>query len=590
MLRSALRTSLPRPALNRLPTRSLQRAPLLTRPLSTSRSTYPGCGSPLCPLAQLGKTYIEYRAAEVKHPRFPAAICITTSRYSARYFHHTPPVQALPMLPLIGLLKTSTALELVRTAARIALTFLPIMWFKNMRVNKMLKKAEASGDKEMVEKIKAKMAVKRFKEKTIFFNVLLFIPVIIFWLTILASMERTPLTGRWRLILLSPEEEEEISSQLAGAGWYKAVADILSQEEGTTPALLPPNDWRMNWVRDTLRQLESVIPLLQREHELEAKWLECEPEDVPLPPPADFPLRPRPRASEMVRNFAELSCGRRAPPSPHGIPGPPYSLVVVDKPGSSNAFSYGFGPDGGGGIVVFSGFIDDVLRKHPFPEPPAVERSWWSSLLGLPGSSTPRQPPTPTREQTEELAILLAHELSHLILSHHLETLSSGSIIWPGVISIMTDVVRAVMFPVTMLFGPFVNDALAGVGKLGSGQLTELTQYCTSQKQEVEADVVSARLLAHAGFDPRAAVRFWEDRQETERTAECSPKRAQDVVARAEWERTSLPMRWVGNTHPMHVVRVERLKAELHQWEIQREAARLRLRQQSERLAAQRDG
>lgn len=41
--------------------------------------------------------------------------------------------------------------------------------------------------------------------------------------------------------------------------------------------------------------------------------------------------------------------------------------------------------------------------------------------------------------------------------------------------------------------GPFVNDALAGVGKLGSGQLTELTQYCTSQKQEVEADVVSAR-------------------------------------------------------------------------------------------------
>lgn len=41
--------------------------------------------------------------------------------------------------------------------------------------------------------------------------------------------------------------------------------------------------------------------------------------------------------------------------------------------------------------------------------------------------------------------------------------------------------------------GPFVNDALAGVGKLGSGHLTELTQYCTSQKQEVEADVVSAR-------------------------------------------------------------------------------------------------
>ena len=43
------------------------------------------------------------------------------------------------------------------------------------------------------------------------------------------------------------------------------------------------------------------------------------------------------------------------------------------------------------------------------------------------------------------------------------------------------------------LVGPFVNDALAGIGKAGSGEFTKLTEYCTSQKQEVEADVVSAR-------------------------------------------------------------------------------------------------
>ena len=386
------------------------------------------------------------------------------------------------------------------------------MWFKGMRVKRLLKQAEQRGDQETIDKIKRKMVVHGYRQKMLVLNGLLFIPVLIFWLTILASLERTPLTGRWRLILLSPEEEEEISTQLAGPGWYRAVADILSNE-GTTPQLIPPNDWRMVWIRDTLRQLESVIPLLQDEHELEAKWLECGPSDIPLPPPAEYPLRPRPRASEVVRSFAELSCGRRAPPAPHGIPGPPYSLIVVDKPDSSNAFSYGFGPDGGGGIVVFSGFIDDVLRKHSCPEDRSqpVQRSWFSSLFGGSSSSAPQLPPTPTPEQTEELAILLAHELSHLILSHHLETLSSGSIIWPGVLSIMTDVVRAVVFPITMLckfrvlvcftsvstelpiVGPFVNDALAGVGKLGSGQLTELTQYCTSQKQEVEADIVSAR-------------------------------------------------------------------------------------------------
>lgn len=38
-------------------------------------------------------------------------------------------------------------------------------------------------------------------------------------------------------------------------------------------------------------------------------------------------------------------------------------------------------------------------------------------------------------------------------------------------------------------------------------------------------------------------------------------------------------MRWVGQSHPMNVVRVERLKEELRRWELQREAARLKRRQ-----------
>ena len=254
---------------------------------------------------------------------------------------------------------------------------------------------------------------------------------------------------------MSPEEEDDISAQLAGPGWYHAVGEILSQD-GSTPQLIPPNDWRMSWVRDTLRRLEGVIPLLQRESELEAKWLECGPDDVPLPPPADYPLKPRPRASEYVRKFAELTCGRTPPPAPHAVQGPPYSLIVVDKPDSSNAFSYGFGPDGGGGVVVFSGFLDDVLSKNRCeapPPPPAEPPSWYRSLFGGLFTAAPPAPshPIPTEEQTSELAILLAHELSHLILSHHLETLSSGSIIWPGILSITTDIVRAVLFPITML-------------------------------------------------------------------------------------------------------------------------------------------
>ncbi|CDO74977.1 hypothetical protein BN946_scf184945.g49 [Trametes cinnabarina] len=463
-------------------------------------------------------------------------------------------------------------------ASRVVLTFVPIILLKNMKSKRLLKIADKHQIPELVEK--KDDILRRIRHRTILFHVLIFIPIIIFWATIIASLERTPLTGRWRIILLSPEEEDEIAAQLAGPGWYRAVGEILSAEGGP-PNIIPPSDWRLQWVRDTLRRLESAIPTLARENELCSHWVDCGPDDIPLPPPAEYPLRPRPRASETLRRFAEMTCARTCPPAPHAIAGPPYSLLVIDKPEASNAFSYGFGPDGGGGIVVFSGFIDDVLSRHQAPMSEPESQSWLSRLFGL----GPRAPPhpIPTEEQTAELATLLAHELAHLVLSHHIETLSSGSIVWPSVLSIVTDAIRAFLFPVTMLFGPFINDALAGVTKVGAGEFSQLSEFCTSQKQEVEADVVSARILAHAGFDPRDALRFWENRHDTPKTAECSPGRAEETVA-AQSE--SLTRKWIGETHPVHEVRVQKLKAELERWEAERQAARAR---RDKERAAQRE-
>ncbi|OSD06464.1 hypothetical protein PYCCODRAFT_1360626 [Trametes coccinea BRFM310] len=464
--------------------------------------------------------------------------------------------------------------------ARVALTFVPIILLKNLRSKKLIRIADKHQIPELVEK--REDLVKRIRHRTILFHILLFVPIIIFWAAIVASLERTPLTGRWRIILLSPEEEEEIAAQLAGPGWYRAVGEILSAEGGP-PNVIPPSDWRLQWVRDTLRRLEGAIPTLARESEDCAHWVDCGPDDIPLPPPAEYPLRPRPRASEYLRRFAEMTCSRTAPPAPHAIAGPPYSLLVIDKPDASNAFSYGFGPDGGGGIVVFSGFLDDVLSRHQAPMSEPEPQSWLSRLFGL----GPRAPPhpIPTEEQTADLATLLAHELAHLVLSHHIETLSSGSIVWPSVLSIVTDAIRAFLFPVTMLFGPFINDALAGMGKVGAGEFSHLSEFCTSQKQEIEADVVSARILAHAGFDPRHALRFWENRHETPETAECSPGRAEEATA-PRWELTRRLMGEMGETHPVHQVRVQKLKAELDRWEDERQAARAR--REAER-AAQRE-
>lgn len=92
--------------------------------------------------------------------------------------------------------QASTALEIVRTAARIALTFMPVILIKNYRLKRKLEWAESRGDQELVKKLQNYMSVRQSRHRLIFFHILLVIPVLIFWATILASMERTPLTGR----------------------------------------------------------------------------------------------------------------------------------------------------------------------------------------------------------------------------------------------------------------------------------------------------------------------------------------------------------------------------------------------------------
>jgi hypothetical protein len=173
--------------------------------------------------------------------------------------------------------------------------------------------------------------------------------------------------------------------------------------------------------------------------------------------------------------------------------GPPYSCLLVDNPGCQNAFSYGFGPGGAGGVVVYTGFLDEVLQNTPpYPSQPngtaspsgSVFSQLFGSLLAAPRRNYYYQP---TEQQTSELAVLLAHELAHLLLAHHLETLSTTSILFPSVLSIFTDIARTVLFPVTMLFGPFVNDALAQLGKAHSGEMGKLSEMCAGRKLEIEA-------------------------------------------------------------------------------------------------------
>ncbi|KAG6851106.1 hypothetical protein H0H93_000986 [Arthromyces matolae] len=494
--------------------------------------------------------------------RIVARSSITAPKIATATFHSTPPRQGAP--PLIALLatilKSSTSLELARTAARIVLTFMPVIVLTNSKSKKKLKWAALHGVPKSEETVARVMKQIEHRKQLLYF--LLLVPSLLFWGTIIGSLEQTPLTGRWRMIILSPDEEDEIAKQLAGPGWYSAVGEILANEG--PPNIIPNTDWRYAWVNSTLRKLESAIPVLTNEPSSHDCWFdECQ-DQPPMPPPASYPLRPRLRAAEYLRRLCD---GFSSPKATQQIAGPPYSLLIVDKPESSNAFSYGFGPDGGGGIVVYSGFLDDVLSRTPMNNPPPIEepKSWFASLFKSIFSSPPPRHPTPSQEQTTELAILLAHELSHLVLSHHLESLSSTTVIVPGTISILTDVVRVILFPLTMLFGPFVNDAVAQLGKVGSGELVKVGELCTSVHQEIEADVVSARLLAHAGFDARHAIKFWEVRSsESEHPVECSKQ---------QYQNERLVRRIVGETHPVVHKRIEALKSELRRWENERKLA-----------------
>lgn len=262
----------------------------------------------------------------------------------------------------------------------------------------------------------------------------------------ISALERVPLTGRWRIILLTPEEEDKISTSLAGGNWYKSVINLLTTAESPAPPVVPLDDWRWEWVRGVLRSLESaVINESQRiAQNLPPSFTDPE-SSGPRVPWTGYPLKPRPRVSSRLHSA--LPGSEKGSGAEHLELGPPYSLMLMEKD-ERNAFSYGFGGKGAGGIVVFTGLLDDILSKgNPEPPSPPSPRGFFSTLFGSAPLPPPR--PRPTPDQSLQLASVLAHEMGHLLLSHHLETLSQQQVLWPSVLNLSLDLIRAFVWPFT---------------------------------------------------------------------------------------------------------------------------------------------
>lgn len=91
-------------------------------------------------------------------------------------------------------------------------------------------------------------------------------------------------------------------------------------------------------------------------------------------------------------------------------------------------------------------------------------------------------------ETTEQLAAVLAHEMAHVTLRHHLRQIASS-----------VGIVAAVSI--------IVGDA-GGVVALGAEVLQSATLNNYSQTQETEADLEGARMMHDAELDPRAMIKM----------------------------------------------------------------------------------
>lgn len=427
------------------------------------------------------------------------------------------------------LLKSANALHLINILFRVSVSFIPLSikrasWARKARLAQL-----ATG---------AAIATPYWAT---FLKYLcrgaLALPFVLLAAVLLAAIERTPITGRLRLLLLNQEEERDIVNKVLEIGaietsaagsiqeqrdWISIMRAVLGEEsapEGTLLGgkVLDPSDGRVHLVQRVLDKLELGVPALNLARADSSLEIE--------PPNLAYPLKDSARCSYIQSHNA---------------------VLVIDRP-ESNAFSFGFygsvDEPQPGVIIVFTGAIDEIMSVGPHGSTknparsltnlqediayegvhePSWLRSFFGSILSPAQAEHQRRRisiPSITQEQEEGLAVLLAHELAHLVLSHTIESYANTALLWPQLEKLGWDMLRAFIYPVTAILGPFVQDAISATVKVGieesaqgRGLLPALTSSCESKKMEFEADTVALRLLANAGIDPRSAVHFWEER------------------------------------------------------------------------------
>lgn len=145
---------------------------------------------------------------------------------------------------------------------------------------------------------------------------------------------------------------------------------------------------------------------------------------------------------------------------------PPFPSPRVYLLDDAHATAYSYGPSISTGFIVLH---SSLLRDLDLEKPPSAN----SHLV----------------------AFIIAHEIGHLLLYHHLESVSQ-MLFYSSLGEVLVDFFQSIFYPFFVMFGPFVEEGMRAMGRVAITEGRELVHLCFSTTMEIEADFIALRSVA----------------------------------------------------------------------------------------------